>query len=427
MKYISILGMLVGAGPRWAQGTSGQKPMISLEAGLGYNTNPYSKTDAQRAGKSTSDILFRMTPTFSFANQSKRLVLEAAGATTLAWLMGLGDNPGFLVFSGKVEAASSYHPNAQFSIFSRGGVMASRNLGELFVGNMTNLTGKLSVGETWRPGSGKLAWTVQGDYQAQGYPSISLGAKTTQPRILNNQSYGLSSRLAWQFLPKTAVFLEGGYGFFGSVDSNQVGVTTNPLHLGLGLSGRITEQLVLSSSASFSRILLRTKDRSLASTFFPIGFDAMLAWTPTKRSALGLSASRKMTPTPIYLDSVNHHFSLRYEQKLAQKYSFTLKPSFGLFEYGKPDTSLSSIDYRLDPNWVNRTDFFVETQLGLAYAMNEACSLGLAADGFWRWTNSNPDEAQILGPSGWVARGDGGTFESLYTRYQIHLFIRVVY
>lgn len=428
MKYLVnfVIGLL-WVGFAIAQETAQIQPQVSVQAGLGYNSNPYSLTQTQIAGKSPGDMQLRLSPVFALANQGKKLSLSAGGSGNLSWMVGLNDNPMKLLFNGNANGATTYNPGGKVSLFTRGSLNASRSLGELFVGDMTNLTGNASLGGTWRPGGGKIGWTVQGEYQVQGYPGVTYNSQTTVPKSLNNQGYYLASRLSWQFLPKTALFTEGRYGFYETIDSNQVHVTTNPLSAGAGLTGRITDKLTATLSGHFSKILLKTSSQSLASTSFPFAANAILNWTLNPRISLAMNLSRGLNPTPIYLDSASNNISINYNQKLGQKFNLTLMPSFGLLQYGKPTTNLSTINYRTDSSYLNRNDFFTEIQINLLYAMNEWCSLGVSGDGFWRWTNSNPDGNQILGPSGWVAQGDGSNFQSLYNRYQANVFVRLSY
>lgn len=402
------------------------KLSLGLEGGLGYNSNPYSLTDAQTTGKAVGDMTAKIAPRISLTMEGSKLALGIDGNANMGVLFGLNSNPGFLLFSGGANGSSSYNRSGSVSFFTQGGLSASRSLGELFVGNMTNLTGKASLGSTIRPGGGKFSLTVQGEYAVQGYPGLTYQGTNTEPRRLNNQAYYLSSRLSWLFLPKTSLYAEARYGFYENLDMNDAKITVNPLWVGGGLSGQITSTLSANLSAHFSKMFM-SGPQTFASTSIPFGAKIGLDWKMAPHSSLSLNLAREIAPAPVFLDQASNSLTATYSQTMWEKFVLTVAPQGGLIEYGKPYTSasLGGTSYRVQDGVKNRLDFYTSALLGLSYSLKEWLALGISGEGFWRWTNTDP--AQALSQAGWVAIGDGTNYRSLFSRYQGNVFVRLTY
>lgn len=402
-------------------GDSPTKLKLGLEAGLSYSSNPYSLVNP------VGDMMTRIAPRLSLTTQGRNLSLGIDANGNMGATFGLNGNPGFLIFTGAAGGSSMYNPNGSVSFFTRAGLSASRNLGELFVGNMTNVSGTVALGSTITPGAGKFSFTGQGEYLVQGYPGLTINNQASTPRQLNNQSYYLAGRLSWRFLPKTALYSEARYGFFENTDANAIHLTINPLWVGGGLSGQITPRLVANISAHFSKIFIKGGPQTFASTSIPFGAKIDLSWTLPSESSLGVSLGREITPTPIFLDQASNLLAVNYSQTLWRKFVLTVNPQAGLLEYGKPYTSsdLGGLQYRTQAGTGNRLDFFTGVSLGLSYSFNSWLAVGASGDGFWRWTNADPTQA--LNQNGWISNGGGGNYQSLFNRYQGNVFVRLTY
>jgi hypothetical protein len=386
---------------------------IGVEAGLGYNSNPYSLRNP------VGDMMARIAPKFSLATQGRKLTLAVGGDANMASMFGLNGQPGFLVLTGGAGGSSTYNSKGVVSFFTQGGVNASRNLTELFVGNLTSLSGTAALGSTIRPKLGKLSLTVQGEYTVQGFSGLTYQNENSVPRQLNNQAYYLSGRFSWLFLPKTALYAESRYGFYENVDANNNALTINPLWVGGGLTGQITNRLAGGLSAHFSKIFIKGGEQTLASTSIPFGARLSLDWALANHSSIGMSVNREISPAPIFLDQASTSLNLKYNQTLWEKVVLTLSLQAGLLEYGKPYSN------RVQEGFYNRQDVFGGAQLGLAYHMNTWLAFGISGEGFWRWTNTNPDV--ILERRSWVAAGDGSDYQLLFSRYMGNAFVRLTY
>ncbi|MES2504699.1 MAG: hypothetical protein V4534_07470 [Myxococcota bacterium] len=427
MKFIfASLALFVGfTSSLHAAEDSFSKLKLNAEVGLGYSTNPYSLTKFQIADRAVADMFARVRPEIQISAHGRKLQIGLDAYSDMGLMFGLNANPGFLIFQGNAKGTSVYNQGGVVSFFTNGGLTASRNLGELFVGNLTNLTGKGVLGTTYRPGAGKLGITLQGEYLVQGYPGLIYEKTSSVPRSLNNQSYYLSSRLAWQFLPKTAAFADIRYGYFESVDSNDELITLNPLWAGAGVTGRITNKLVTTLSAQYSRIFMKDFAQGLPDTSFPMGAKLTLDWNYDTNATINFALARDMAPTPIFLDQFSNSLKIKWKQSFNGRWILGLDGQVGFLEYGKPYTTFSVTKFRIREDYKNRRDLFTGVALHFSYSFSDWLAAGISADAFWRWTNANV--SQILTPAGWVAADDGSQLNDLFTRYEANVFVRLTY
>jgi hypothetical protein len=405
---------------------------VGVDAGVGINTNPYSETDAVRAGKpNTLDVIFRIRPLFYLSAKGKKLELEIGMGGDLGGLAGIpGTGADFLLFNGNAYGKGEFNKDGVISLFARGDFATSRQVTEVFVGTLTNLRGDAVVGTTIRPGGGALALTLDGQIAISGYSGLTtpgVGTDTTSVIALNNQSFYGHARIGWNFLPQTSVYVDGKYGAWVNSVATAQNLTVNPLWVGAGLTGDISERVSMTFAAGYANAFITQQTvLPIESTSLPVSGMAEAAWDIAEGSRLVLGARRDMSLVPTFIDMYTNQVYIKYDQRFFKKVLLSLYPQFNMYEYGKPYAAIgATTNARSDTTLKHRSDLSLDMRADVTYFIRDWFGVGIAGQGSMRWTTANP--LNILTLTAQVAAPNDNTFKPLFNRFEAVAFVSFNY
>ncbi len=424
MHFLKLMmGCLLLSFSTYAEDSEPFKLKLMGTTGLGYNTNPYSLTSAQKNQANAGDINIRVRPEIKLTMNGQRFHFNLGGGTDLNWLLGLSGKPGFLAVNALTNTGFDYNQGGKISLNAAAGFQATRAVGEVFIGNVTTLGGTFSLGTVLKPFDDRWSLTLQGDYAVRGYVGSKYGDEDKDLSILNNQTWTLGAKLGWRFLPRTQLYLESRYGFFLNGDLDNQKIKSNPFSFGAGLMGQITQTISGSLGLYWQRVFLSQDSSSLPQTSFPFGARLNFNWQYEPQSSLGLAMSRELRPSPIFLDEASNSLGLTWSHVFPIRFTLSANLQGGLIQYGKPSTSLIPKDYRTDSGASSRQDLFVGAGVTFSYSFKEWFAAGINGSGDWRWTNA--DASQILNSQGLIQSGGG--YQWLFQAYQGNVFARFTY
>jgi hypothetical protein len=187
--------------------------------------------------------------------------------------------------------------------------------------------------------------------------------------------------------------------------------------------GQITQTISGSLGLYWQRVFLAKDGNSLPETSFPFGARFSLNWQYDPQSSLGLTVTRELRPSAIFLDEASNTLGLIWSHAFPIRFVLSANLQGGLIQYGKPSTSLIAKDYRIDSGVSSRQDLFLGAGLSLSYSFKEWFAAGVNTSGDWRWTNA--DARQILNSQGLIQSGGG--YQWLFQAYQGNVFARFTY
>jgi hypothetical protein len=169
---------------------------------------------------------------------------------------------------------------------------------------LLHISNDVGVGFDIRPGGGALILGPSFSFVYLRYDRDQ-DSVATSPEELDNLRFRPKLRVAWKFLPKTALFLEGEADLT-RYPTSTINVDANILHAYLGASGSLTQRIALVLKAGYANTLIPDEQLSGDSNFSSFvgqGEFNFLA-SETLRLRAGVLRSVQSTPLFKYFDTI---------------------------------------------------------------------------------------------------------------------------
>lgn len=258
--------LLLCALPRWARAEVpgillGRSVVLhpSLSAELRYDSNLFSANSGVTQGQSA--LVMRLIPSLSLSTLSmrrgghspRRVALRLQGS--LDYREFLSPDPTVNVhrsFGGEVSGQLSLLPQRAMGLdiydnFVRSNQVPYSGLPYNF-GRSTNVFG---LRGRYSPGGQRLLLTLTQEIGYDGSDDVVEGPKLSDFNLL---TFTFSARVAWKFLPKTALFLDltqGAMHYLSDAARLQHRADSFPLRLGGGLLGLLTPKIAVNLFAGY--------------------------------------------------------------------------------------------------------------------------------------------------------------------------------
>ncbi len=422
---------------------------LSLDAGFGYNSNPYSLANGNEAAPGSApirgDIVLKLRPILYLAARGKKMSFEMGlGADWAGFPGALGGPRQFVLFTGRAYGRGEVNQGGVASLFLRGDVLATREVGQLYVANFTHIRTEVDVGSTIRPGSvtkldldaqfvkeiwpqdlfGSTQNGLAGAPPANAAAAALVNANQVANNFNNTGIYG-HARLNWRVMPKTSLFLEGKSGTFTTLlDSDltevPVWVTAGVIS---GLGGNVTGTL----SVGYADTFMQVGSATLKHDNIPVSAEASLIWDDHRGSQLSAGVTRQMSPVPDFLDVFANTAYLSLNEDFGHNVTLVFAPSASIYQFGRPEAA------RKAGLGSQRIDYSFDGRVELAYHFKKWLALGIAEAFTARWTNAdltgNP-ALQIAnvpaGAAGLIASASGNV-QALFNRSETLLVLNMTY
>lgn len=218
-----------------------------------------------------------------------------------------------------------------------------------------------------KPGGGALVFTLGYNFFIDIYDR-SAGNALGAPELLDNMRHIPRLKVAWKFLPKTALFFDSQliYTDYPNQSAPGTGLSGFPesyiLSANVGANGAITSRLSAIIKAGYNHAFLPTSDAPSPSAL------AELSWAFSELAEISLGYSRSMQPTGVYGWFSADNVHLRYEHQLFSRLELSFALGFSYLDFGPPVAGLLIPDERDDILGTARfaLTFFVTDWLYLA-------------------------------------------------------------
>lgn len=316
---------------------------VGVTAEAGYDSNVFYT----QAGQKTSSGMLRVTPWIEMSNTAR----NGGASPVLAYTLGaaflyreyLTDDP-------NVKAQRGFNPSVYGSLAYSGTPTFGFTLSDQFTraqeppygASMDDITRDFNLG-TFRvrltPGSGRIAAVLQYTNGLDYYENESL-------KYASNMAHGFSLDLSWKWLPKTAVFLGGGFGFISYLNPNPMipRFDSYGYSAAIGLRGLITPKVTAELSAGYADAIY-SSDQPGPSGTGNISIGAGIGYKVLQFTSLGLGYGHGFRNSPVLgnfyeLDTVG----LTIGQSIARRLTLTANGRWEYRRYGGPDFSGMELD-----------------------------------------------------------------------------------
>lgn len=261
-----------------------------------------------------------------------------------------------------------------------------------------------------KPGGGMLQFRTGYNYRTHRYFDFSPGDRST---------HTVSAQGRWRFLPKTALFVEGSYGWRTFMGSDFVSAAT-PLRVKGGLRGQLTPKLSLELSGGYGN-LLAERGESFESAIGTLS----LRYRVTHRMVADLSYRRDFMDTSWsnYYDS--HLISAGWNQQIGANFVLGARVSYDYMLFSpltySPDLIAEGKIAVREGIAEDRRDGMLRGSLTLDWHPNEWLTVGAGYMADQRFSSAGArvwtEEQDVMDP----------VDEADYAKHQVYTRLGVVY
>jgi hypothetical protein len=313
---------------------------VSVTAEGGYDTNVFYNDSAR-----VQSAVFRVIPSLQLTNAGRNGEARAETiydlGVSLLYREYINSDP-------NVRSQRAFNPSMHASVTLGGSRAFQLSLADQFTrtedppySNTPTASGAIvrdnnvgSAGASISPGGGRLTFTLR--------YSNSLDYFEDEPykRSTNMAHDGMLDG-SWKWLPKTAIFLQGGVGFIHYLNADGTGGASDrhdsiPIRGLIGLRGLLTPKTTVSLGAGYATALYQGGPCDVAATTCnPTGlsnvlFNLDVGYTPTLMSKLGLNLTHGFRNSPVVGDFYDvDAVALTASQMIAK----LVLRAFGRYEY----------------------------------------------------------------------------------------------
>lgn len=391
---------------------------LMLDAGIGYNTNPYSLQYNNPA--LVGDMVLKLRPGIGLSVDSEKVFMNLNLSFEWGALPDIGHNgknPSFLLFQGNANADAEFNRNGGVSLYVNDEFNATRKPNVLFTGNNLQLNNTVIAGINMRPG-GLATISVDGQYGINYWPSkASAGAwGDDNAGAFNSDNFYGHARFDWKALAKASLYLDARGGLFNYRGDRQVVAT--PLWTQIGITGNLSPKFRTTIGVGYANPFVRKANYALLpANYLGVTFVANGKWQMAQRSSMEFGFSRDMAPVPTYLDVTPLSGKLAFQQWIGEVVTIDLGVGSSYYYFGHTLADRGS-------NMLHRQDITGSGNVGLTWHAKKWLSLGLTNTTDLRWSNS---DTLLVTATDTGSTNKSGAFKYQYLRNETMLLLGVNY
>jgi hypothetical protein len=226
----------------------------------------------------------------------------------------------------------------------------------------------LGLGLDVRPGGGALTVSADGGFYIERYDreeNATSDSSAYSPSDLDNYRLAPQLKVAWKFLPKTAVFLDAE-GLLTNYYNSTANESSNILRVHLGAAGSISQKIALLLKAGYGDTFLS------GDSFRSFIGQAEFNYLASETMRLRLGVLRTVQPTSVF-----RYFSMirgyvGYDQAVGGSLQLGLKLGYNYLSYGEPGAPFAAAGV---PG--GRSDGQITADIFVAYQINEWLTLSV--------------------------------------------------
>jgi len=355
-------------------------PFIELDAHQVYNPGRFSPEafDAGVPSKYRNDFYFVIRPGVDFKLPSPKLDINANAYVERqdyvnardfsSWQGGLGGN---------------LHWNKEGPLQLRVSQMLSRTAqpgNQTFTLRFNHWTNSTGLGVDLIPGGGALKISADMNIFVDSYDHQQPGSTQQFPAaLLNNQRYTPTVRAAWDFLPKTSIFLEGTTTFTNfDTSSTTNGVNGDSwIYSGFaGLNGQVTPKISAMAKVGYTGITAKPGEGSSITANLhsnTVGAQVEGTWDPRVTTKLRIGGLRSFEPVSIFMYSTMWKAYARLDQAITTRFNLALGAEYYHLSYANQSTNLALGVVNAD----DRRDDAVDANVALSWFLSEFVTISL--------------------------------------------------
>ena len=365
---------------------------LKLDAGVGFNTNPYSVPFESEGF--AGDAITRIRPGVEFEYPGSALAIDAGINVDYGFMPGLINEATqqYMLFNSSARGGVELNRGGAFSFGVSDSLSWANTPGVVGLGTIFNrLTNNLNAGVGFRPGGGAL--TLKAAYTFGFIKWMDLFGNTSQlvrDGALDTMTHTATLRADWRFLPRTGVYLQanGGLNMFPFDDAN-VNPMSLPVSIKLGFMGQLTSKLSGIAAIGYQNPLILSPDGGVTtSNLVGAAGQAEVRWSVTPNSRLGAGFQRRIMPVPLYQYATDNRLYAVFKQTLGRKLDFSVNSGFSILEFG-PESEIAGQPITTVGKDGTRVDGQLDLRANLSYFLLEWLSLGVANNLEWRMTGAN--------------------------------------
>jgi hypothetical protein len=278
---------------------------VGVGAEVGYDTNVYYTDTSDSANPAKASAVMNITPFLTLSNAPRP---GQPFTPTLSYTLGASLlYREYLTNEDLGKAQRGFSPSAYLSLGSAVGPSVGFNLSDSFsrieeapfTAQSESIKRDHNLGAIQlrlAPGGGRIQTTLSYSNQLDIYETAIYASS-------NNMTHLLTLDVAWKWLPKTAVFIQGKGGYIVYLNPTEAHRDSFPIEGTLGIRGLITTKLSATIFAGYGTA--HYADSGWVKGTGNISVGAALAYRPTTFTNVALSYQHGFRNSPILGDYYN--------------------------------------------------------------------------------------------------------------------------
>ncbi|MBI3178102.1 MAG: outer membrane beta-barrel protein [Deltaproteobacteria bacterium] len=345
-----------------------------LQLDTRYLINPGRIPDDTSTTSPPNDMAVTARLGAEYALPSDSLDLKFTGEAEYQHFLGLDDEEttNLSTFAGQAGVTAIINKEGAVTIRLRDRVIRSGEpANETLNTRLLRWANDFGVGVDLRPGGGALIFSPDYGFFIEYYDRIEMENNPNyDPSIFDNMRHNPKLRVAWKFLPKTAIFLEGD-ALFTQYYSSNVNDDSTIVQGYLGAAGNVTAKLSALIKGGYGATFYSSGDNFQSA----VG-QAEVDYQASEIMKARLGVTRTVQPTSLFRYVVILRGYLGYDHLLGGRFLVQATGSYSDLRYG---------DAVEDPNNAgtpvaigDRVDSSIQGDLALSYAVTEWITVGIS-------------------------------------------------
>lgn len=358
---------------------------LGLDAGAGFDTNPYSLTEANE--DFGGDFVMRVRPYLEVNAPGSLIAFKGRGGLDYGLLPGAinPDTRSFLLYQMNVAGDLEVNRGGMFNFGVGDTVSWNSDPGVAVIGALLNrIHNQLRAGVGMTPGGGTLQFRLGYAFDFTKYLDIQNNRGLVGDGVLDSMRHGLTLRSDYRFLPKTGVFasVAAGWQSYPFTDTQPQAF---PVSVNVGLQGNILPKLAGLVSLGYSNPLVVDGTGLVTGGVIGVVGQAEVQWAPSPQTSIAGGYQRKFDPIALYQFVTNNRFYGRLQQNLLGRFSLSVNAGYSILEFGNEVAG----DIELTDRATGRLDGNLDVGVNVSYFFFDWLSAGITNDFDWRATNAN--------------------------------------
>ncbi len=368
-----------------------------VQADSHYVINPGYNT------RSGDDVVLVIRPGAELDLPSDKLDLKGHGELEYQRYLGLNNKitQDYSTLAGQLGLNSIINKQGALVLNLHETLVRSADPGQIQPGvRLRHTTNDVGAGADFRPGGGALIFTGQYSFFIDRYDRTDNAS--SDPKNLDNTRHMPGVRVAWKFLPKTAVFAEAT-GLITRFPNAGTAADSNLVLAYLGASGNITPRISALLKAGYGNTLISGSDN-----FNSFVGQAEFNYAFTETTGFRVGVLRTAQPTSLLKYFALNRMYAGVRQAFGARIQAELNVGYDYLQFGSPTENL--------PAQNNRTDNDLVAEANINYQVTDWFNVALA-NRFDKRTSSAENIDDTGTPNQSIDYHHNDTFLRLTARY----------